>query len=111
MTRNDYLAELEQLVLLAVARLEGRGYGVTIRREIERRTRRDVSAGSVYVTLERLEQKGFVASSMGEPTARRGGRAPRHYRLEPAGARALAATREMLERMWEGMEDLAFEGP
>lgn len=93
----------EQVVLLAVARLGDEGYGVTVRREIERRTGRDVSIGAVYATLRRLESKGWVASWTGEPRPERGGRARRHFRLEPAGARALERARRMLDRMWEGV--------
>ncbi len=97
------LGEFEQLVLLAVARLGDHGYGVTIRREIERRTGRDVSVGAVYATLDRLESKGLLASSVGQPTPERGGRAKRHYQLEPAATEALRRSRRMLERMWEGL--------
>lgn len=104
MNSGPFLGEFEHLVLLAVARLEGEGYGVTIRQEIERRTGRTPAIGAVYATLERLESKGYVSSRLGEPTAERGGRARRHYRLEPAGAEALARSRRVLERMWEGVE-------
>jgi len=102
--RGTYLGEFEQLVLLAVARLGEAGYGVTVRQEIEGRTGRDASLGSVYATLERLEAKGYVASFEGEPTAERGGRCRRHYRLVPAGAEALELSRRMLEGMWEGAQ-------
>ena len=100
--RGSYLGEFEQLVLLAVARLGDNAYGVTVRREIERRARRNASLGSVYATLERLEAKGHVASYEGEPTSERGGRARRHYRLLPSGATALEAARRMQEAMWDG---------
>ena len=104
MAKGAFLGEFEQVVLLAVARLEGEGYGVSIRREIERRTGRDVSIGAVYATLSRLEDKELVSSYEGEAQPRRGGRARRHFRVEPAGARALEATRGMMERMWDGVE-------
>ncbi|HEX7088621.1 MAG TPA: helix-turn-helix transcriptional regulator [Longimicrobiales bacterium] len=104
MESGPFLGEFEHLVLLAVARLEGAGYGVTIRREIERRAGRAAAIGAVYATLERLEAKGYVSSRLGEPTAERGGRARRHFRLEPAGAAALARSRRVLDRMWEGVE-------
>jgi len=104
MAKGAFLGEFEQVVLLAVARLEGDGYGVSIRREIERRTGRDVSIGAVYATLSRLEDKELVSSFEGEAQPRRGGRARRHFRVEPAGARALEATRGMMERMWDGVE-------
>lgn len=104
MGRGAFLGEFEQLVLLAIARLDGDGYGVTIRREIERRAGREVTIGAVYATLSRLEEKGFASSWEGEAEPRRGGRARRHYRIEPAGARALHASRRMLDRMWEDVE-------
>lgn len=105
MGKGEFLGEFEQVVLLAVARLGDNGYGLTIRREIERRTGREVSVGAVYATLTRLEEKGYVATWQGESTARRGGRAKRHYKLKPAGAKALEASRRMLERLWEGLEE------
>jgi DNA-binding PadR family transcriptional regulator len=100
MGRGDYLGEFEQIVLLAVARLGEEGYGTTIRREIERRTGRQVSVGALYATLERLERKDFLSTWESEPTARRGGRAKRHFRLAPSGVRALEEAREMLESLW-----------
>lgn len=104
MGKGSFLGEFEQIVLLAVAHLGEKGYGVTIRREIEARARRDVSVGAVYATLSRLEEKGLLTSWEGEPESRRGGRARRHYRLEPAGVRALRAARGMMDRMWEGVD-------
>lgn len=104
MTKSGYLGEFEQVVLLAVARLGEAGYGTTIRREIERRTGRQVTVGAVYATLARLEEKGYVGSWVGRATSKRGGRSKRHYRVEPAGEEALAVTRKMLERMWDGVD-------
>lgn len=107
MGKGDFLGEFEQMVLLAVARLRGDGYGVSIRREIERRTGRDVTVGAVYATLARLEEKGLLASEEGEPTPRRGGRARRHFGILPAGVASLEAARGMMDRMWDGV---AFDG-
>ncbi|MGH7500782.1 MAG: PadR family transcriptional regulator [Longimicrobiales bacterium] len=104
MSRGEHLGEFEQVILLAVARLGEAGYGVTIRREIEKRTGRRVSLGAVYATLLRVEEKGYVEGWAGEATSVRGGRAKRHYRLRPAGVRALKATRGMLDGMWEGVD-------
>lgn len=104
MGKGSFLGEFEQVVLLAVALLGDDGYGVTIRQEIEKRARREVTIGAVYATLSRLEEKGLAASWEGEAEARRGGRARRHYRIEPAGARALEATRGMMDRMWDGVD-------
>ncbi|MBW3534337.1 MAG: PadR family transcriptional regulator [Gemmatimonadetes bacterium] len=103
MPTDALLGTFEMVVLLAVVRLGGDGYGVTLRREIEERTGRDVALGSVYATLARLEEKGLVASHEGASTPVRGGRARRLYRVEPAGLRAVEASRRVLSRMWEGV--------
>ena len=100
----EYLGELEQVVMLAVARLGSGAYGVAVRNEIEERGGRTMSLGSVYSTLYRLEEKGYLRSSRGEPTAERGGRAKRVFEMEAPGVAALQRTRRMLERMWEGAE-------
>jgi DNA-binding PadR family transcriptional regulator len=97
------IGEFEQLVLLALVRLKDEAYGVPITEEIQRRTKRGVALGSVYKTLERLEQKGLVTSSVGEPTAERGGRRKKYYRLQPAGARALRASIHAIRRMADGL--------
>ena len=81
------LGEFEQMVLLALVRLGPEAYGATVRREIETRARRRLSISAVYTTLERLEQKGYVRSRIGEPTAERGGRRRKHFELLPLGAR------------------------
>ncbi len=104
MGKGEFLGEFEQIVLLAVAHLDGEGYGLSVRREIERRTGREVTVGAVYSTLARLQEKGFTSSYEGDATPRRGGRARRHFRLEPAGARALEASPGMLDPMWKGVD-------
>ena len=98
------LGEFEHLLLLAVMRLGDDAYGVTIRREIEERTGRPVSLGSVYPTMDRLEERGYVTSAMSRPTRSRGGRSRRYFRLEPAGLAVLHRAREMIAAMWDGYE-------
>ncbi|MEJ2185863.1 MAG: helix-turn-helix transcriptional regulator [Gemmatimonadota bacterium] len=110
MAKREHLGEFEQLVLLAVAWLDGAGYGVTIRREIARRSGRRASVAAVYGTLDRLASKGYVSTRMGEATPERGGRAKRYYRLERAGARALMDARTTLDRMWAGLDADALPG-
>jgi PadR family transcriptional regulator PadR len=104
MSKGTYLGEFEQVVLLAVQRLDGDGYGMSIRREIERRTSRAVSIGAIYATLERLEKKGYLKSWEGDSTPVRGGRSRRHFELRPEGGNALVQSRGMLDRMWDGVE-------
>lgn len=97
------MGEFEQVVLLAILRLEQGAYGMEIRTEIEARTGRDVSYGAVYTTLDRLERKGWVSYELGAPTPERGGRAKKYFRVERAGRDALRDTRRALEVMWEGV--------
>ena len=93
------LGTLEQIVLLAVMCLAADAYGTTIRDEIQSRTGRRISFGAVYVTLQRLESKGFVTSWMGEPTAERGGRAKRFFRASAAGRRAVQRSQAAIAAM------------
>ena len=99
---GSFIGEFEQVVLLAVARLDD-AYGMTVRREIERQTSRDVSIGSVYITLDRLLAKGYVAERPGEPTPTRGGRTRRVFTLTKAGAAVLETARSIQEAMWRGV--------
>jgi PadR family transcriptional regulator PadR len=101
---REFLGEFEQLVLLAVMRLDQKAYGVPIRLEIEQQAERSVSRGAVYVTLDRLARKGFVRSRQGDPTPERGGRPRRYYAVTDAGLEALAVSRRVLLRMWQGLE-------
>ena len=98
------LSDFEQLVLLAVVRLGDDAYGVTVHREIERRTGRSASVTATYAALERMEQRGFATSSIGEATPVRGGRAKKHFEVTPEGALALREARAHMERMWEGLD-------
>jgi DNA-binding PadR family transcriptional regulator len=103
MGRGELLGSLEHLVLLAVAQLGTEAYGMTVRLEIERRTGRNLSIGAIYATLERLHAKGHVSAFVGEPTAERGGRAKRHFRIEADGRRALAVSQEAIRQMTAGL--------
>lgn len=104
MSSREYLGEFEQIVLLALLRLGKSAYGVPVRREIEQRTRRDVSVGALYSTLDRLEAKGYVASWFAEPTAERGGRSKRFFRVEPLGLRAVKRSQKAMATMLEGLD-------
>jgi PadR family transcriptional regulator, regulatory protein PadR len=104
MPRGDLLGSLEHIVLLALVRLGSDAYGMTVRREIEKRTGRNISIGAIYGTLERLEAKGYVSSMTGEPTAERGGRAKRLFQIEAEGEQALATSQEAIRRMAAGLK-------
>jgi len=90
--KRDFLGEFEELVLLAINRLGENAYGVTIREAIETRAERPTSYGAIYATLDRLENKGYVTSILGEATAERGGRAKKYYSLAAPGVKALDDT-------------------
>jgi len=98
------LGAFEEMVLLAVARGHGSTYGMTVRREIEERTCRDVTIGAVYSTLERLEKKRLLESRFGESDEARRGRARRHFRILPAGVEALQRARSMRAGLWDGVD-------
>jgi PadR family transcriptional regulator PadR len=100
MSRTEALGEFEQIVLLAIVRLAADAYGTTIRREIEARTGRLVAIGALYTALDRLERKGYVGSSLSDPTPQRGGRSKRYFTLKAAGIAALKRSRQALDRMW-----------
>jgi len=98
------LGDFEQLVLFALLRQGDGTYGARIRRDIEERTGRDLSISAVYITLDRLEDKGFVRSSVGDPTPERGGRRRKHVELLPAGRWAIAHAYQHFRAMTEGLE-------
>lgn len=99
------LTDLEQLLLLAVLQAGDDAHAGAVQEVLEERGERKATLGSLYVTLSRLEERGMVASSMGEPTAARGGKAKRLYQVTRDGMIALRRSRRILDRMWEGVPD------
>ena len=111
MAKGDNLGEFEQLVLLAVLSLDDQeAYGMRVREALRDEAGRDVSVPTVYSALDRLEEKGYVSTRLGEPTPERGGRAKKLFRVEPEGVRALREQRTVLERMWS-VAELEAESP
>jgi DNA-binding PadR family transcriptional regulator len=101
--RTPRLGTFELVVLLALMQLKDEAYGLPIVGEIESRVGRGVAPGSVYAALSRLEEKGFVSSRLGAPTAERGGKAKRYFRVTPAGAQEVDDVRRTLVRLWHGL--------
>lgn len=101
---RESLGEFEQLVLLACLRLGADAYVVSVIDEIAARTGREASHAAVYVALKRLEKKGLVTSSMGDPVAERGGRSRRYFSVESEALEQLRASRDALLSMWDGVE-------
>jgi PadR family transcriptional regulator PadR len=106
MARREFLGGFELLVLLALIRLGDEAYGVPISEAIEESSGRDVALGSVYITLERLENKGFVSSALGEPTAVRGGRAKTYFRITAKGLREVRQAQRTLIKLWRNVPQL-----
>jgi PadR family transcriptional regulator PadR len=104
MSAIEPLGEFEHVVLLAILRLGDSAYAVPIGDEIFAHTGRQVSRGSIYITLDRLETKGFLRSWLGDPTPERGGRAKRYYALRPRALAALRDSRRALLSLWNGLE-------
>ena len=100
---NHTIGDFEQLILLALVRLDADAYGASIRTEIEKRTGRTISAGALYTALDRMEKRGLVVSRLGDPTPERGGKRKRLYTLQPTGERALARVYESLRLMAGGL--------
>lgn len=103
---TELKSELELLVLLAALRLGDAAYPVSIVEEIEARSGRSVHRATVYVAVQRMEERGLVETWLGEPLAERGGRPRRHVRVTAAGVRAARGARATLRSMWGGLEPL-----
>src|SRR5919197_202871 len=106
MTKHDQLGSFELMVVLALIRLGENAYGVPICEELEKRTGREVAVGSVYAALERLEDKGFVTSELGDPTPERGGRAKKYFRVTARGVKEVRETQRSLVKLWHGLPEL-----
>jgi PadR family transcriptional regulator, regulatory protein PadR len=107
MAKPDSIGQFEQLVLTAILTRRDDAYGVSIHSKVQELAHpKDVSLGAVYVTLDRLEDKGLVASWLSDPTPERGGRAKRCYRLEALGERALKESAVTAKRIWDGIAEV-----
>lgn len=106
--RNEtiQLGELEMLVLLAVQRLDDGAYGIRVLEELDQTARRRLTRGTIYATLQRLEDKGLLSSRLGEATAERGGRAKRYYRVTTPGVAALRRGVQAIHALSEGLEGI-----
>ncbi|MGJ5820643.1 PadR family transcriptional regulator [Paludibaculum fermentans] len=98
------LGEFEQVVLLAILRLQQNAYGVTIRAEIAACTGREPSPGAIYITLDRLEEKGLATSRFGEPTPQRGGRSKRYFTVTAVGVEAVTSAQRAYQRLLKGLK-------
>lgn len=102
-----FLSRSEEIVLLAVWRLDENAYCVPIRKLVSKMSGKEWSFGAVYVPLNRLEKKKLLTSYMGAPVRKRGGRSKRFYSLTKEGLKALAAVKDLQETMWAGIPDIS----
>jgi PadR family transcriptional regulator, regulatory protein PadR len=103
MREHSYLGEFELMILLTIMRLGDEVYGVPLSRELSAIRGGDVSVGSVYAALDRLKLKGLIASSLGDPSPERGGRAKRYFRVTRQGLQSVRETRKILTRLWKSL--------
>ncbi len=99
--KGTNLGEFQEIVMLSVVILNDHAYGVTIKQEINNRMKRSISRGALHTALTRLEEKGFIKSAYGEPTAVRGGRRKRYYQVSQAGLAVLQEAKRLKEELWE----------
>jgi PadR family transcriptional regulator PadR len=102
----ELLTKLEELVLIAVLRLQDKAYGISIYNFIIKITGKKISVSSVYFPLERLVRKGYLQTLKGEPTPKRGGMSKRYYRLTRTGIKALQENRSLNQEAWKGVIEL-----
>jgi PadR family transcriptional regulator PadR len=106
MAQRFNLGAFELMIMLALMRLGEPAYGVPISREIEDASGRVVAVATLYAALARLEKKGLVSSQLGEPTAERGGRAKRYFRVTARGLREVRDTQRVFTSLWQGIREL-----
>ena len=107
--KGTYLGEFEEIVLLATGILQEGAYGVAIRKEIEKQTRRPVNIGAVHTALHRLEDKGYLKSKFGEASLVRGGKRKRIFTLTSYGLKALQKAQVLRSNMWSQLGDIIIQ--
>lgn len=107
--KGTYLGEFEEVVLLATGILRENAYGVSIKNEIEKQTRRSINIGAVHTALHRLEDKGYLKSKFGEASLVRGGKRKRIFTLTAAGLKALQKTQTLRNNMWSQLGEIILQ--
>ena len=103
--KGEHLGEFEEFTLLAVRALGDNTYAVPVQQYVEKATGRTVSVGAIYAALARLEQKGFLRSTMSEAVAQRGGKSKRVYTVTPSGLRTARNLHRVRERIWNAIAE------
>lgn len=105
----DLLTRAEEILLMAIWRLQNNAYGVSIRKELAILTGKNWSVGAIYAPLHRLQNNGYVQSKMGEPFAERGGRSKVFYELTSSGKKALVEVKQLHGKLWKNAPHLGLE--
>ena len=104
-----YLSRPEELVLLTIWKMREEPYGINIRKYIMKMTRKYWSVGSIYVPLDRLENKGYLTSQLANPTSERGGKSKRYYELTKEGVKQLQEIKKVYQAFWKDLPDLSYK--
>ncbi|MDW7693031.1 helix-turn-helix transcriptional regulator [Flammeovirgaceae bacterium SG7u.111] len=108
--KGTYLGEFEEIVLLTVGVLYDEAYGPSIKKEVEERTGRKVNLSAIHATLNRLDEKGFLSSRLGEATAKRGGKRKKYFAVTKLGVKALEEAKNLRESLWVSIPKIALQG-
>ena len=103
--KGERLGEFEEFTLLAVRALGDHTYAVPVQQYVEKMTARPISIGAIYAALARLEDKGFLRSTMTEAVAQRGGKSKRVYTVTPSGLRTARDLHLVRERIWNAIAE------
>ncbi|MEO1053258.1 MAG: PadR family transcriptional regulator [Bacteroidota bacterium] len=107
--KGSNLGEFEELVMLSIAVLFPKAYGVAIKEEINTRAGRRVTLSAVHAALHRLQEKGYLKSAFGEATQQRGGKRKKYFTIKASGAKALEEVRELREQLWSDIDKVALQ--
>ena len=103
------ISKAEEMALLAIWRLGDEAYGVSIRKQIHKNTKKDYTYGTLYGLLRQMERKGYIRKIKGESLPKKGGRSKSYFKITPMGIRALKDAMELHERVWKDVDELSFE--
>lgn len=103
------ISKAEEMVLLAIWRLEDKAYGVSIRRQIRKDTAKDYTYGTLYGLLRQMGHKGYIKKIKGEPLPKKGGRSKTYFKFTPAGIRALKDAIALHKRMWKDINEFSLD--
>ncbi len=106
---KDHIGELEELILLLIVMLKEEAYGLSIRKALKEHASRVVTIGAVHGTVNRLERKGFIESSLSGATELRGGRRKRIFTITASGKKALQKSKDVKVNLWQQIPELAIE--